>query len=64
MMDYVKFVKDANGMLVLWAAAVSYMDDEIREDLHFKLAPCDEQTFFSAYEKAHKEKFGEDFIIN
>ena len=27
----------------------SYMDDEIREDLHLKLAPCTPETFISAY---------------
>ena len=44
--------------------AVSYlMDDEIREDLHFKMSPCSEQAFFSAYCKAHREKYGEEFTI-
>ncbi len=27
----------------------SYMDDEIREDLHSKLAPCSPDVFISAY---------------
>lgn len=27
----------------------SYMDDEIREDLHSQLAPCSPETFISAY---------------
>lgn len=39
------------------------MDDEIREELNRELAPCTEQEFFTAYEKAHEEKFGEEFQI-
>lgn len=44
--------------------AVAYMDDEIREQLHNDIAPCDDQTFLSAYCAAHKAKFGADFVIN
>ena len=45
-------------------AAVMLMDDEIREDLHSKMAPCDEQEFMDAYCAAHKAKYGEDFEVN
>ena len=62
-MDYTKFVLDENGNEVLWSAAAYMMDDDIRETLHFKLAPCDEQTFFDAYIKMHKIKFNEDFTV-
>lgn len=27
----------------------SYMNDEIREELHFKLAPCSNRTFLNEY---------------
>ena len=27
----------------------TYMDDDIREELHFKLAPCSNRTFLKAY---------------
>ncbi len=27
----------------------SYMDDDIREELHFKLAPCEPEEFLEAY---------------
>lgn len=38
------------------------MDDEIREELHEKMAPCSNQEFLEAYAKAHAEKFdGEEF---
>lgn len=42
----------------------SYMDDEIREDLHTKMSPCSAQEFVDAYMDAHDEKFGEIFKIN
>lgn len=57
-------VKDANGKEVYYSAAVALMDDDIREQLHEEMAPCTDQEFFTAYEKAHEEKFGEEFIVN
>lgn len=63
-MNYSKFVKDLNGNDVNWSSAVNLMDDDIYAELHMELAPCDEQIFFSEYEKRHQEKFGEDFIVN
>lgn len=56
-------VINQNGTEIDFEAAVSLMDDEIREDLNRELAPCSEQEFFSAYEKAHTEKYGEEFQI-
>lgn len=56
-------VNDMNGNEVDFEAAVELMDDEIREELHAKLAPCTEQEFFTAYEIAHSEKYGEAFQI-
>lgn len=32
-------------------AIATYMDDDIREDLHFKPAPCDPELFLSEYVK-------------
>ena len=29
----------------------TYMDDDIREDLHFKLAPCEPEMFLREYVK-------------
>lgn len=29
----------------------TYMDDDIREDLHFELAPCTPEEFLKAYVK-------------
>lgn len=56
-------VINRDGHEINFEAAVSLMDDELREELNRELAPCTEQEFFEAYEKAHAEKFGEEFQI-
>ena len=48
-----------NGYEMDYDAAVNMMDDDLREELCAQLAPCTEQEFFTAYEVAHAEKFGE-----
>lgn len=57
-------VINANGKEIDFESTVSYMDDEIREELHMKLAPCSEQEFFTEYEKAHEEKYGEEWELS
>ena len=49
------------GTEIDFDAAVNLMDDEIRETIHSELVPCTEQEFFSAYEKAHAAKYGEEW---
>ena len=63
-MNCTEFVYDSNGNPVPWSAAVGLMDYELREQLHFELAPCDEQTFYDAYVIKHMGKFNEKFIVN
>lgn len=54
-----------NGKTIDFDAAVNLMDDEIREDLHNKMAPCTDQEFLDAYAKAHADKYdGEAFEVN
>ena len=55
------YVLTENGRAVDFDLATTYMDDEIREELHTQLAPCEDQTFFIAYEKKHWEKYNESF---
>ena len=38
-----------------WEIVTSYMNDEIREDLHGDLAPCSRAEFFLAYEERDPE---------
>ena len=53
-----------NGKTIDFDAAVNLMDDEIREDLHNKMAPCTDQEFMDAYVQAHAAKFdGEEFQV-
>lgn len=57
-------VTNAAGTQVAFDVAVVFMDDDLREQLHDDLDPCTEQEFFSAYEKAHLETFGEEWELS
>ena len=50
-------------LLENWEATTAMMDDEIREEIHAKLAPCTKEEFLAAYMEAHEEEFGEEFTI-
>lgn len=60
----IKMVKNLNDVEIYWDSAVNLMDDDLREELNGELAPCTEQEFFSAYEKAHAERFGEEWELS
>lgn len=57
-------VTNKNGKVLDFDAAVNLMDDEIREQLHNSQEWKSNQDFFSAYEKAHKQKFGEEWELS
>jgi len=57
-------VENMNGTEIDFGSAVELMDDEIREQLHDDMAPCSEQEFFTAYEKAHLAKFGKEWELS
>ena len=57
-------VINKGGTQINYDAAVQLMDDDLREELHAQLAPCTEQEFFTAYEAAHAEKFGEEWELS
>lgn len=59
-----KKVINEYGAEIYYHAAVDLMDDELREEIHAKLAPCADQEFFDAYAKAHEEKFGEEWEMS
>lgn len=56
-------VKNINGIEINYEAAENLMDDEIREQLHGEGYDT-EQDFFTAYEKAHAEKYGEEWELS
>ena len=57
-------VINMNGTEINYEAAVMLMDEEIRESLSFEIAPCTDQEFFNAYEKAHAEKYSEEWELS
>lgn len=57
-------VINQSGTEINFEASVNLMDDEIRERLHWEIAPCTDQEFFTAYEKAHEEKYGEEWELS
>ena len=57
-------VINMNGTEINYETAVELMDDEICESLNFEIAPCTEQEFFTAYEEAHIEKYGEEWELS
>ena len=57
-------VINKNGTEINFDAAVTLMDDDIREDLSMELSPCTDQEFFSAYEARHEAKYGEEWELS
>lgn len=57
-------VKNKHGKTLDYQAAVNLMDDEIREGLHNSQDWESEQAFFSAYEKEHLKKYGEEWELS
>lgn len=55
-------VINMNGTEINYEAAVAMMDDEIRESIFGTVDS--EQEFFTAYEKAHAEKYGEEWELS
>lgn len=51
-----------NGTEINFEAAVVLMDDEIRESICGTVDS--EQEFLTAYEKAHAEKYGEEWELS
>ena len=56
-------VLNAAGTEIDFDTAVSLMDDDLREWLH-SFGYTNEQEFFTAYEKAHADKFGEEWELS
>lgn len=52
------------GTEINFDAAAILMDDDIREELHNTGLYDDPQEFFTAYEKAHEERFGEEWALS
>lgn len=57
-------VKNTFGVELVFEMISYMMDDDLREELHYRLAPCTEQEFMTAYCIAHEEKFGESWALD
>lgn len=55
-------VINMNGTGINYEAAVELMDNELRERIFGTVDS--EQEFFTAYEKAHAEKYGEEWELS
>ena len=64
MNDTSKDIVTIDGIELPLDVIAGYMDDEIREQLHSDMAPCEAQAFLDAYCVAHAAKFGEEFEVN
>ena len=55
-------VINMNGTEIYYDAAVALLDDAITESICVTVDS--EQEFFTAYEKAHAEKYGEEWELS
>ena len=56
-------VINESGTMIDFDAAVQMMDDDIRERIHAEGYET-EQEFFTAYERAHLEQYGEPWELS
>lgn len=60
----INYVINMNGTEIDFDAAVSLMDNELREALCNERWFDSDQEFFTAYEKAHAEKYGDAWELS
>lgn len=56
-------VKNSWGTEIDWEAAVSLMDDELREQVCREF-PDSNEEFFALYAAAHLDKYGEEWELD
>lgn len=57
-------VTNRHGVEIDFDAAVSLMDDRIREAVHADYAPCSNQKFFDVYAEKHDTVMGETWELD
>lgn len=57
-------VTNMSGAVIDFPAAVHFMDDDLREDLHSSGEYESDQLFFTSYEKAHAAKYGKAWELS
>lgn len=53
-----RLIRTKNGVFIDFDIAVSVMDNDLRESVHYDLAPCNDQEFYDDYARRHIAKFG------
>lgn len=53
-----------NGMTMEYSVVESMMDAGVKQAVESELSDTSEQAFLDAYMKAHKDKFGKEFLQN
>lgn len=56
-------VMSTDGSEICFETAVELMDDDLREEIHHELAPCEQQKFYDEYCARHMAKFGMEFNV-
>jgi lysyl-tRNA synthetase class II len=59
-----KIVDKKSAFAIDMDFVANYMDDDIREKVHYKFAPCSDKQFIREYCKEHEKKFGKRFEID
>ena len=57
-------VININGTEIIWESAFELMDDDIANEIANMAGIDTEQEYMTAYEKAHAEKFGEEWELS
>lgn len=53
-----------NGMTMEYSVVEGMMDSGVKQTVASELSDSSEQDFLDAYMKAHKDKFGKEFLQN
>ena len=57
-------VTNLNGTEIIWESAFELMDDEIANEIANMAGIDTEQDFMTDYEKAHADKYGEEWELS
>ena len=57
-------VLNESGAEVDFEKALDYMEDNLKEEIQKRMPYCSAQQLFSAYEEAHRERYGKWWLSN
>ena len=56
-------IDNARGKRLYFEATANAMDDDLRDQLNYLMAPCTDEEFLEAYCEAHEKKFGGEIFV-